>query len=309
MHLLKNKPLYRSYHDFLTETFGCRVYKVSIDAGFTCPNRDGTKGVGGCIFCDETGSSSQTHKDVVSIEQQVQQNIRIRKTRYKAKKFIAYFQSFTNTYASPSHLKHLYDQAVHAHPDIVGLAISTRSDCVDEEKIALIASYKKQLPYVSVEYGLQTMHDKTLKKLNRHETFQDFKTALSLTNQYELDHCVHVILGLPGETREDMLETANALYRLDVRGVKIHLLTAMKNTPLAKLYTRGKWEPLSFDTYIALVCDFIQRLPPNCVIHRLSGSGHPMDILAPSWIYKKKGAIIHAVNEELSKRKALLQPI
>lgn len=294
--------LYYSYNEYLQEMFHCRVYKVSVDAGFTCPNRDGTKGAGGCIFCDETGSSSRTHELDTPIRDQVLENIKVRKSRYRAKKFIVYFQSFTNTYDSVEQLKILYDEAIHAHPDIVGLAISTRPDCVDREKLALISRYREKLPYVSVEYGMQTIHDRTLKLLNRCETHEDFLRAFKLTQKFDLDHCIHVILGLPGETREEQLQTADTLAELGVRGVKIHLLVAMENTPLAERYRRGNWSPLSFDEYIDLVCDFIERLPPNCVIQRAGGNGHPNHLVAPQWLKGKRPEVMHTIQSKFLER-------
>lgn len=296
------KKLYRSYNDYMQERFSCRVYKVCIDGGFTCPNRDGTKGFGGCIFCDETGSSSRTHTASIPIEEQIKKNILIRKTRFKAKKFIVYFQSYSNTYASPEHLKKIYDRAVCAHPDIIGLSIATRPDCIDEEKIALIANYKKRFPYVSIEYGLQTIHNRTLEKINRRETFEDFEKAFALTQNYQLDHCIHVILGLPEESRKEQLATAEALAKMNIRAIKIHLLIAMENTFLADRYFLGEWSPMSFHEYISLVCDFIERLPPKCTIHRLAGNGHPLHLVAPKWVYQKKTCAIKAIKEELVKR-------
>ncbi len=296
-------PRYCSFNKYLQKTFNCRVYKVSIDAGFTCPNRDGTKDTKGCIFCDEKGSSSQTHEENTPLKEQIIKNINVRKTRYKAKKFIVYFQSFTNTYAPICHLKNLYFEAIKTHPDIIGLAISTRADSVDEEKIKLIASYKKYLPYVSIEFGMQSMHNKTLKKINRQESHEDFLKAIELTKKYDLDSCAHVIIGLPDETREEMLQTADCLARLKVNGVKIHLLLAMTNTELAKLYEEGKWNPLSKDEYISLVADFLERVHSNCIIHRTSGNGYPKDIVAPQWIYEDKTEIMQAINNEMIRRK------
>jgi radical SAM protein (TIGR01212 family) len=298
----KQEMLYTSYNQYLQKMFGCRVYKVSIDAGFTCPNRDGTKGHGGCIFCDETGSSSRTHFQTTPLKEQILQNIKVRKSRYGAKKFIVYFQSYTNTYASLEHLKQLYDEAIKVHPDIVGLAISTRPDCVNKEKLELIASYREKVPYVCVEYGMQTMHNRTLKTINRCEAHEDFLRAIQLTKDYNLDHCVHVVLGLPGETREEQLKTADTLAQLKVGGVKIHLLVAMENTPLASLYRAGKWSPLSCEEYIALACDFIERLHPDCIIHRVSGNGHPKHIVAPQWVIGNKKGIMNSIHSTLVER-------
>lgn len=293
---------YYSYNDYLQKKFGCRVYKVSIDAGFTCPNRDGSKGIHGCIFCDERGSSSRTHAPSVSITNQILNNIKIRQSRYGAKKFIAYFQSFTNTYAPLSHLKQLYDEAIQAHPDIVGLAISTRADCVDCEKLQLIASYRAKLPYVCVEYGLQTIHDRTLRLINRQETHEDFVRAIGLTQELNLDHCVHVILGLPNETRWDMIETAKQIAQYKIHGVKIHFLVAMQQTPLAQQYAERLWKPLSMEEAVLLTCDFLECLPHDCVIYRIGGNGHPRHAVAPEWVWRHKKEFSNAIDREFDRR-------
>lgn len=293
---------FTSYHDTLLKKFGCRVYKVSIDAGFTCPNRDGTKGFGGCIFCDEQGSSSRTNAPKVSITDQIIKNIRVRKSRYGAQKFIAYFQSFTNTYAPVDQLKSLYDEALSADPDIVGLAISTRSDCIDEEKLALIASYRSRVPYVCVEYGLQTVHDKTLQMLSRHETHEDFKKAIRLTQKYELDHCVHVILGLPQESHDDVMKTASVIKEYKIPGVKIHYLVVMERTKLSEQYAAGKVQLLGMDEAVILTCDFLERLPKECIIYRIGGNGHPRHAIAPDWVWLQKTGMIGKINEEFCRR-------
>lgn len=272
-----------------------------MDAGFTCPNRDGTKGVGGCTFCDETGSSSRAQNKKDAITLQLQKNIERMRERFKAEKFIAYFQSYTNTYSRIERLKRLYDEAMSAHPDIVGLAISTRPDCVDREKLELIASYKRPGGYLCVEYGMQTVHDKTMNLINRCETHQDFLNAFHLTRELEIPMCIHVILGLPGESHADMMETARVLSRLKPEGVKIHLLCAMKHTPLEQMYLRGEWHPLEQETYIKLVCDFIEHLDPAIAIHRITGNGHRDGLVAPRWLLKKHEVLMQVENEFLKR--------
>ncbi len=293
---------YLSFNNYLQNLFECKVYKISIDAPFTCPNRDGTKGVGGCIYCDKHGSSSRTHMKNTPIKAQILNNIIIRKERYEARKFIAYFQSFTNTYAKVDELKKIYDEAVFSHPDIVGLAISTRADCIDEEKVNLIASYKKFLPYVSIELGLQTIHDKTLLLLNRQEKLSDFLNAYKLIKIYDIHLCAHIILGLINETKEDMLTTAKYLSTLKIDGIKLHMLIALKNTKLADMYQKGLWNPLSFDEYVQIATEFIEYLPQNCIIHRTAGSGYAKDIIAPKWIYSNKTQLMLSIQNELEKR-------
>lgn len=297
---MSQKP-YLAYSDVLKAKFGCKVYKVTMDAGFTCPNRDGTKGVGGCTFCDETGSSSRAQNKKDSITLQLQKNIDIMRDRFKAQKFIAYFQSFTNTYSRIERLRRLYDEAIAAHPDIVGLSISTRPDCVNEEKLDLIAGYKRPDGYLCVEYGMQTIHDRTLALINRCETHADFLNAFAMTRSREIPMCVHVILGLPGETRDDMMQTALKLSELKPEGVKIHLLCAMKHTPLEQQYLRGEWQPLEQETYVELVCDFIEHLDPSIAIHRITGNGHRMALVAPRWLLKKHEVLVQ-VEREFARR-------
>jgi hypothetical protein len=229
-------------------------------------------------------------------------NINVRRSRYGAQKFIVYFQSFTNTYAPLSHLKKVYDEAVHAHPDIVGLAISTRADSIDREKLELIASYRSQLPSISVEYGLQTIHNKTLQLINRQETHEDFVRAIQMTQELQLNHCAHVILGLPNETHEEMIETAKQIAQYKILGVKIHFLVAMQNTLLAQQYAEGKWRPLSMDEAVGLTCDFLEQLPEECIIYRIGGNGHPLHAIAPEWVWQKKKEFATALEQEFIRR-------
>ncbi len=304
---IKNKNLlemtkpYYPYSQYLKEKFGCKVYKVTLDAGFTCPNRDGVKGKGGCTFCDQTGSSSRAQDRRDSITEQIHKNIERQRKRFGAEKFIAYFQSFTNTYSPVERLKSLYDEAMAAHPDIIGMSISTRPDCVDEEILALIASYQTPDNYICVEYGMQTIHDRTLDLLNRCETHHEFLEAFELTQKYNLDHCIHVILDLPGESWEDQMETADVLAKLKVNGVKIHLLCAMEKTPLAEQYLRGEWQPLDKENYVQLICDFMERLHPETVIHRVAGNGHHQHVVAPLWLQRKM-EIMNEIDAEFDRR-------
>jgi hypothetical protein len=293
---------YYSINKYFKKKFDTRVYKVSIDADFTCPNRDGTKAFGGCTYCDQKGSSSRTQDKNISIKDQVRNNILIRKTRYKAKKFICYFQSFTNTYSDVKTLKKLYDEAIFSHPDIVGLSISTRADSLDEEKVALIASYRKFLPFVSIELGLQSIHEKSNIITNRQETFFDFLKALNIINKYNLHVVAHVILGLPNETYDDMLKTADVISKLKLSGIKIHLLSVLKNTALAKQYKENKFLPLEKNEFIKTATDFIERMPKNFVIYRTAGSGYAKDIIAPTYIYDDRFEILNEINQELIKR-------
>jgi uncharacterized protein len=296
-----SKP-YRTYNHALREQFGCRVYKVSIDAGFTCPNIDGTKGFGGCTFCDETGSSSRTNAPKTSITEQMQRNMAHRRERFKARKFIAYFQSNTNTYGTVERLKRLYDEALAVDEDVVGLAVSTRPDCVSPEILDLLAAYQQQVPHVSVEYGLQTVHNRTLELVNRCETVEEFEQAYTWTRERKLDHCIHVILGMPGETHADMMATADALARWRVAGVKIHMLVAMNHTPIAEDYRNGRWKSMEFDTYIETCTDFIEHLHPECVIHRVAGNGHFQHVVSPIWMASQRQDVMAAIDACFARR-------
>ena len=300
---------FKSYNAYLKGVFGERVVKITLDAGFNCPNRDGSKGIGGCTFCDETGSSSRAQDRRASLTEQMLVNIENQQRRFGARKFMAYFQSFTNTYAPVERLKALYDEALSAHPDVVGLAVSTRPDCVDEEKLALLASYAKDR-FLQLEYGMQTCHDHTLALLNRCETHADYLHALKLTREaakaasVQIHDCAHVILGLPGESWEDMMTTARTLARLKVSGVKIHLLVAMRHTPIAKEYAQGQWEPMSRTCYIQTVVDFIERLHPECIIHRVGGNGHPLHVVAPRWLPEERHDVLQDVIAEFQRRES-----
>ena len=302
MHSLKDTTKrYNQYSQHLKELFNCKVYKVTIDAGFSCPNRDGAISTGGCIFCEDGGSFSQAHSGQLSIDEQLDTSIKKLKDRFGAKKFISYFQAYSNTYAPVEKLKSLYDEAI-SHPEVVGLSIGTRPDCVDEEKIRLINSYTEN-HHVWVEYGLQSIHNKTLKLINRGHSSEDFIKAYELTRKFgkDIKICVHVILGLPGETRQEMLETANALADLGINGIKIHLLCALKDTELEKMYNRGEFNPLSAEDYVDTVCDYLEILPKETVIHRLAGNGLKKILVAPKWL-PEKFKVLNLIDRELERR-------
>ena len=277
---------YRDFNTYLREQFGERVQRISLDAGLGCPNRDGTVSTGGCIFCDGRGSGTGAFsEDRESIAQQISRAKGFIQKRYKAHKFIAYFQSFTNTYAPATHLKRLYDEALN-HPDMVGLSVGTRPDCVDEEILEVIGAYRKD-HLVWMEYGLQSAHDKTLQIINRGHSVECFERAVRLAHNFGLNVCAHVILGLPGENRRMMLETAKFMADLPVQGVKIHLLYVTRGTPLARLHEKGTFRCLERDEYANLVVDFLELLPPDMIIQRLTGDPGKSDLLAPGWAVQK----------------------
>lgn len=276
---------YRDLNSYLRGIFGCRVQKISIDAGLSCPNRDGTISRQGCIFCNPRGSGTGAHERGLSVAEQVVQSKRALARRYKAKKFLAYFQSFTNTYAPVSTLRRLYDEALGIE-GVVGLSIGTRPDCVDNAVLELLAAYARDW-LVWVEYGLQSAHDKTLAAINRGHDVQTFAEATRKTRSLGIPVCAHVILGLPGEDKEQMLETADYLAALGIDGVKIHLLYVVKGTAMERLHADGSYRCLGQEEYVDIVCDFLARLPKSVIIQRLTGDPHAGELAAPGWSLEK----------------------
>ena len=280
---------YRDFNSYLREIFGDRVQKISLDAGLNCPNRDGTISDRGCIFCNRRGSGTGDMINYgLSIDNQILEGCKFMEKRYKANKFIAYFQSFTNTYAPLHRLKELYDQALN-HPGMVGLSVATRPDCVNWDVLRLLRSYQKEY-LVWIEYGLQSANDNTLSRINRGHDVACFEKSVQMANDYGLNVCAHIILGLPGETREMMLQTVLFLAGLPIKGVKVHLLYIEKKTPLALLYEKGEYRCLERDEYIELVVDVLELLPPTMVIQRLTGDP-PLraELVAPLWAEYKSG--------------------
>jgi radical SAM protein (TIGR01212 family) len=279
------KSPYYDLNSYLRNIFGCRVQKISLDAGLTCPNRDGHISTGGCMYCNSRGSGTGASRQGLSITEQIMRGKEFLKKRYKAQKFIAYFQSFSNTYGPYEKLKGLYEEAL-AIDDIVGLSIGTRPDCVDESVLTLLESYAKDY-LVWIEYGLQSIHDRTLAAINRGHDVKCFKGAVEKTRGRGIKICTHVILGLPLEDRHDMLATAKAVAAIGIDGIKIHLLYVVKGTRMEELYLGGKYRCLEQEEYVNLVCDFLELLPPDMVIQRLTGDPHPHELVAPEWSLRK----------------------
>ena len=242
----------------------------------SCPNRDGTISTGGCIFCDEGGSFSQAHSNLLSISEQIQEGIKTLSTRFKAEKFMSYFQAYSNTYKPVKELEKIYNSSL-CDERIVGLSIGTRPDCVDDEKLNLIANYKDDYE-TWIEYGLQSIHNKTLKRINRGHDFDCFLKAYERTKEKGINVCVHVIFGL-WESHDEIMQTAKKLAELKVDGVKIHMLCALENTRLADMYRAGEIEFMDEDEYIKTVCDFLEYLPMSTTIHRLAGNGKLTELL------------------------------
>ena len=292
---------YRDFNTYLKESFGERVQKISLDAGLGCPNRDGTISRRGCIFCDRRGSGTGALiNHGLSIAQQIAEAKGFIQKRYKAKRFIAYFQSFTNTYAPVSRLKGLYDEAL-AQKDMVGLSVATRPDCVDREILTLLSSYQTD-HLVWLEYGLQSSHDKTLKLINRGHDVACFEQTVLMADEYSINICAHIIIGLPGEDREMILQTARFLSNLPIQGVKIHLLYVVKGTPLSEFYHKEGFRCLEREEYANLVVDFLELLPPDMVIQRLTGDPVKSELVAPLWA-KEKQINLKLIQTILERRK------
>lgn len=298
MYFYNTKKRYNPFSAHLKDKFGVKVYKVTLDAGFTCPNRDGTLSSEGCIFCDGSGSFAQLCSNKLSIKKQLESGIIQNREKYKAQKFMSYFQAYTNTYKDVSELKEIYDSAL--NEDVVGLSIGTRPDSVDEEKLDLIASYTKDY-YTWIEYGLQSVHNKSLKFINRGHDFASFEKACKQTLDRNINICAHVILGLPEESGEDMLETARTIADMGLQGVKIHLLCALKGTKLTELYENNKIKIMDEDEYIETMCDFLELLPPSTTIQRLTGNGLKPILIAPGWLSKKM-YLLTRIDREFERR-------
>ena len=287
---------YKHFNDFLKEKFGERTLKICIDGGFTCPNRDGKSGFEGCSFCGEKGSGENIK--IKDISEQVKSHLDSYRGA-RANKFIAYFQSFSNTYADVKTLKEKYDKAF-IDNRIVALAVATRPDCINEEVVGLLKEYQ-QKHYVYVELGFQTVNENIAKKFNRGYTNQDFINAVKLLNDANIDVITHIMVGLPYEEANDILNTVKFINTLKIIGVKIHSTYIIKNTKLENLYNSGEYKPLELDEYVNKVCDIISNLRKDIVVCRITGDA-PKDILvAPSWNAHKK-IILNSITRELDKR-------
>ncbi len=291
---------YYSFNQFLRDRFGERVQKVTLDAGLICPNRDGLKGRGGCIYCDRFGSGTGNRESYPDLRSQAVAGMEYLSARYKARKFIAYFQSFSSTYAPVDTLKALYDQVVNL-PNVVGLSVATRPDCISTEVLELLTSYLPRL-MVWLELGLQSAHDATLRRINRGHTYQEFLDAYRLARQYPLLICVHVIIGLPGEEHDQILHTAQELAYLQPDSVKIHSLYISKGTQLEVLYRNGHYIPLTQQRFVTLACDVLEVLPRKTIIQRLTGDPRPEELVAPAWALRKQETL-NLIHAELERRR------
>ncbi|MBI5779719.1 MAG: TIGR01212 family radical SAM protein [Planctomycetes bacterium] len=293
--------LFYSFKNYLKDRFpGLKVYKIALDAGFTCPHRSSDTRTGGCIYCENRSFSPYARLPIrPPISEQIAKAMDFYRQRHKADKFIIYFQAYTNTLGPVDKLKALYDEAL-AHPDIVGLSIGTRPDCVPDKTLDLITGYTKKYD-VWLEYGLQSAHDKTLEFINRGHKYADFEDAVKRTKGRNISIAAHLILGLPNETRDDMLQSVQKVIDFGVDGIKLHHLYVAQNTQLAKMHKEAPIKLLTLEEYIPLVCDTIERLPPKMVLMRLTGELSGELLIAPKWGVSKS-AIIRMIEEELTKR-------
>lgn len=290
---------YYSLNQYLRDTFGGKVYKIAIDGGFTCPNRDGTLDNRGCIFCSGAGSGDFAENRKDSVTEQIEKGKERLSGKIKNGKYIAYFQAFTNTYGPVDELKRKYEEAIR-HPDIVAVSIATRPDCLEDDVLDLIEELNHIKP-VWVELGLQTIHEKTAAYIRRGYSLSVFDEVVLRLRRRGITTIVHVILGLPGETRADMLETVSYVGKSGVSGIKLQLLHVLRGTDLEKDYESGRFEVMSMEDYVNLVADCIAALPRNMVIHRMTGDGDKKTLIAPLWSGDKK-RVLNALNKAIKEK-------
>lgn len=288
-----------TFGQYMLRRYGERVHKVAIDAGFTCPNRDGTKGTGGCTFCNNS-SFSPNGREQKPVHEQIAAGRRVIAKRTGARRYVAYFQAYTNTYADPAHLDRLYRDAL-AEPDVVGLSVGTRPDCVPDAVLDLLAGYQAEGFDIWLELGLQSSFDDTLRKVNRGHDFAEYRRAVRAAHLRGLRVCTHLILGLPDETAWHSKVTLNRVLELGVEGLKIHPLHVVKGTRLANEWRRGEYQALTLPAYIHMTADLIECTPPEVVFHRLTGTAPANLLLAPDWC-AHKWMVLNALAEELRVR-------
>ena len=286
-------------NDFLKEKFNEKIYKVSLDGGFTCPNRDGKVSRGGCIFCSENGSGDFTATKLKSIHAQIEEQIDLVSKKYKGDKYIAYFQNFTNTYAEVSYLRKIYEEAL-SHEKIVGLAIATRPDCLEDDVLELLAELNKKT-FLWVELGLQTLNDDVAKYFNRAYETEIYKEASEKLNRLNIKFVTHIIIGLPKEENDDYLKTAIFAQNCGTWGIKLHLMYVVKNTPLEKLYLNGDLKVNTKEEYVEKIVNVLENISSEIVVHRLTGDGDRETLVAPLWSIKKID-VLNSIHKELKRR-------
>jgi len=287
---------YNSFGSYIRNKFGATVYKVNVDAGFTCPNRDGTIGTSGCIYCNNDSFRPSSCKPTLSIIEQIRNGITHIRKRYKAEKFLVYFQPYTNTYAPVDELAHLYKEALSA-PLVIGLAIGTRPDTVDEEKIKLLEELAKRY-FILIEYGMQSIYDRTLEFINRGHDYNTFLKALDITKNRGIFIGAHVIVGFPTESKEEMLLMADEISHIPLDFLKIHQLQLIKNTPLEIIFRENPFHVFDYEEYIDFISEFIGRLSPRIVLQRLFATAPDSILIAPRWD-KSRQEILRDIEKRL----------
>lgn len=290
---------YHTYNYYLRHRFGKKVFKVSLDAGFSCPNRDGSKGVGGCIYCSDKRSGDFAGNSCDDISVQFDNVREVLHKKWSDAVYIPYFQAGTNTYGDFSRQKELFTRAVN-FKNAVGLSVATRGDCIDERVADLFYELSKD-KYVTVELGLQTIHDKTAKLINRCHSYEDFLKGYNLLKERGINVCVHLINGLPFETRDMMLETVREVSKLNPHTIKLHLLHIIRGTALERLYEKEKFHVFELSEYAQLICDQLELIPPEVVIQRITGDGVKEDLVAPLWSLKKF-CVMNEIDKEMQRR-------
>lgn len=300
---LFSRKRYNSYNEYFKRTFGQRVQKVSIDAGFTCPNRDGTVGTGGCTYCNNDAFNPSYCQPEKPVSQQIAEGIEFHKVRYRrALKYLAYFQTYSNTYAPLDQLKDLYEQAL-AHPEIIGLVIGTRPDCIDDEKLNYLSTIARD-HYLIVEYGMESTRNDTLKLINRGHTFEQSAEAIIKTASYGLKTGTHIIFGLPGESREQMLNQVDIISQLPLTSIKFHQLQIITNTTMASQYLDdpNQFDLFKLDEYIEFIVRFIERLNPDIVIERFTGEVPPRFLVNKAWGQLRSDQVVVMIEKELERQ-------
>lgn len=293
---------YYSLNRYLQDTFGQKIYKISLDGGFTCPNRDGSLDTRGCIFCSQAGSGEFAESRRDSVGQQIEKGKERLKNKIQNGKYIAYFQAFTNTYAPAERLRALYEEAIY-HPDIAVLSVATRPDCLSEEVLSLLQEINEKKP-VWVELGLQTIHESTAEYIRRGYPLSVYDEAVVKLKKIGVQVIVHVILGLPGETFGQMKETVSYVGKSGADGIKLQLLHVIKGTDLERDYLAGKFRILEMEEYVNLVADCIAILPPDMIVHRLTGDGDRRTLAAPLWSLDKK-RVLNAINKKIREKERM----
>lgn len=286
---------YTTLNNYLKERFGEKVYKIALNGGFTCPNRDGTIDTRGCIFCSKGGSGDFAESPDLTITEQIENGKKRLEKKIKNGKYIAYFQAFTNTYAPVERLRTIYEEAIN-HPDIVALSIGTRPDCLGDDVLALLDKLNKIKP-IFVELGLQTINEDTARYIRRGYTLEVYDKAVADLHKIGINVVTHIILGLPNESKEDMLNSVKYACKV-TDGIKLQLLHILKGTDLAKDYEQGKFEVLTLEQYTEIIKECVQIIPENVVIHRLTGDGAKKDLIAPLWSADKK-TVLNTINQAL----------